>query len=39
VKSPHHGVLQASADAHATRDDAGLVYRVSPDRTKVTTPG
>jgi len=39
VKSPHHGVLQASADAHATRDDAGLTYRVSPDRAKEPTPG
>lgn len=27
VKSPHHGILQASADAHAARDDAPMVYR------------
>jgi len=33
VKSPHHGVLQASADAHATRDDAALVYRTMPQKT------
>ncbi len=33
VKSPHHGVLQASADAHATRDDATLVYRSMPQKT------
>jgi pyrroloquinoline quinone biosynthesis protein E len=35
VKSPHHGVLQASADAHATRDDAALVYRTMPQKTSV----
>ncbi|GAW35122.1 cyclic pyranopterin monophosphate synthase [Roseovarius sp. A-2] len=39
VKSSHHGVLQASADAHATRDDAALTYRVSPDRAKLSTLG
>ena len=33
VKSPHHGVLQASADAHAARDDAALVYRTMPQKT------
>jgi len=27
VKSPHHGILQTRADAHAARDDAPMVYR------------
>ena len=33
VKSPHHGALQAQADAHAARVDAPLVYRAQPGRS------
>ena len=31
VKSPHHGVLQESANTYAARDDAPLVYRGFPE--------
>jgi pyrroloquinoline quinone biosynthesis protein E len=33
VKSPHHGALQAQADAHAAAEDDALTYRVSPSKT------
>lgn len=33
IKSPHHGALQAQADAHAARDGAELIYRVSPGKS------
>lgn len=36
-KSPHHAALQNQADDHATQEDAGLTYRVSPGTTPATT--
>ncbi len=33
IKSPHHKKLQQSADEHAARDDAPLVYRLSPAKS------
>ncbi|KMK65191.1 pyrroloquinoline quinone biosynthesis protein PqqE [Puniceibacterium sp. IMCC21224] len=32
IKSPHHGALQAQADAHAANDAAELVYRSAPGK-------
>ncbi|WP_227271978.1 pyrroloquinoline quinone biosynthesis protein PqqE [Roseobacter weihaiensis] len=32
IKSPHHGALQAQADAHASQDDAVLIYRTMPGK-------
>jgi pyrroloquinoline quinone biosynthesis protein E len=32
IKSPHHGALQAQAEAHAARTDATLIYRAQPAR-------
>ena len=32
IKSPHHGALQAQADAHASVADAPLVYREAPGK-------
>lgn len=36
IKSPHHAALQAQANAHASREDAPLIYRQVPG--KVTEP-
>ncbi|MHA6262877.1 pyrroloquinoline quinone biosynthesis protein PqqE [Arenibacterium sp. CAU 1754] len=32
IKSPHHGALQAQADAFSHNDDAPLVYRTAPGK-------
>ena len=34
IKSPHHGALQAQADAHSARTDAPWTYRVSPTKAR-----
>ena len=32
IKSPHHGALQAQADAHSSADGKPLVYRTAPGK-------